>query len=753
MGLNPISTTERIKKDYTDYLNSMFYFQDEKLVAQAKKILCEEGKFVKGPFIEITQPFITGHSIRKLIEEGVLSEEFHHLDKSFPVERDLYIHQEQAIKKVVAGRNIIVATGTGSGKTECFLLPIINEFMREKEAGTLTKGTRALLLYPMNALANDQVSRLRSILKAYPDITFGRYTGETEEKQKKAEELFAKTHDEGERIPNELLSREVMRNNPPHILLTNYAMLEFLLLRPGDNVFFDGEDANSWKFIVLDEAHTYNGAKGTEISMLLQRLKQRILHGEERKLTCIATSATLGGGKEAYKEVAEFAQDLFHEPFADSDIIESQRVDLTDRSIQVVQRMSYEYARIQEDEKKLFGLLKNDLNVIKLQQILQQKSQLLSEVAAQFFENENISADEKMKAIVQLVDLCAKAKQEQGDMPLLPARYHVFVKALEGAYVALYQKRRLFLDRCKKYKLDAKTQVVTFELANCQRCGQEYIVGRTEDETLVHLDTEIDLEGGSRKKPEYYMLNPDCRIRDLEAVDNDEMIVEGTSEDKIAEADDYILCTACGHIEQVGKKEPRQCCEFPKEKYIKVVRVKMPEYTVNTCLQCGNHSKNIVKPFRTADDPATEVLTRSLYQCIPPQAKKKEEDSLFGESEAIDVDLLGRKLLIFSDSRQEAAFFASYLQNKYNNILWRKAIIEELDKLRIYEEINLDSLISAVVKYGKQHHLFEEMLDEVQKQKFVQTVLIKEFFDVEPQIGLEGLGLIGFTLSPCSNLF
>lgn len=747
MGLNPISTTEKIKKDYTDYLSSMFYFQDGELVTQAKKILCEEGKFIKGPFIEITQPFITGKSIRSLMEEETLSEEFHYLDKSFPVDRNLYVHQEQAIKKVVEGRNIIVATGTGSGKTECFLLPIINELMREKEAGTLTKGTRALLLYPMNALANDQVSRLRGILKEYPDITFGRYTGETEETQKKAEELFAKTHTEGERIPNELISREMMRNNPPHILLTNYAMLEFLLLRPGDNIFFDGEYADSWKFIVLDEAHTYNGAKGTEISMLLQRLKQRILHGEEKQLTCIATSATLGGGKEAHKEVAKFAQDLFHEPFVATDIIESQRVDLTDRSIQGMQRMSYEYEEIRGDEGKLFELLKNDLNVIKLQQMLQRKSQLLSEVAEQFFEDENISEDEKMKAIVQLVDLCAKAKEDQGSMPLLPARYHVFVKALEGAYVALYRKRKLFLDRYKSYKLDAKTSVVTFELANCQRCGQEYIVGRTENETLIHLDTEIDLDGGSRKKPEYYMLNPDCMIKDLEAVDNDELVVEGTSQDKLVEADDYILCTACGHIEQVGKKEPRQCCKFPKEKYIKVVKVKMPEYTVNACLQCGNHSKNIVKPFRTADDPATEVLTRSLYQCIPPQVKKKEADDLFGEIEATDTDLLGRKLLIFSDSRQEAAFFASYLQNKYNNILWRKAIIEELDKLLIYEDINLDSLISAVVKYGKQHHLFEEMFDEVQKQKFVQTVLIKEFFDVEPQIGLEGLGLIGFTLS------
>jgi len=238
--------------------------------------------------------------------------------------------------------------------------------MREKEAGTLQTGVRALLLYPMNALANDQINRLRGILKDYPEITFGRYTGETEETQKKAEELFVKTNSKDERIPNEIISREEMRKNPPNILLTNYAMLEYLLLRPNDNVFFDGSSADNLKFIVLDEAHTYNGAKGTEISMLLQRLKQRIMSRNKYKLTCIATSATLGGGKDALQEVAKFATDLFHEPFYAEDIIESRRIDLTERTI-----TGEEYSVFDIGDKNLFKILKNDLNVVKLQDILQ----------------------------------------------------------------------------------------------------------------------------------------------------------------------------------------------------------------------------------------------------------------------------------------------------------------------------------------------------------------------------------------------
>lgn len=174
-----------------------------------------------------------------LIEQGVLSPEFRKLcTPELPLDRNLYMHQEIAIRKLVEDkRNIIVATGTGSGKTETFLIPILNHLFRQKEQGQLGPGVRALLLYPMNALANDQLKRLRKLLKNCPDITFGSYTGETEQNESRAVERFKQMNPKEDLLPNELLSRERMKESPPHILLTNYAMLEFLLLRPEDNVF------------------------------------------------------------------------------------------------------------------------------------------------------------------------------------------------------------------------------------------------------------------------------------------------------------------------------------------------------------------------------------------------------------------------------------------------------------------------------------------------------------------------------------
>src|SRR5690606_38479326 len=111
-------------------------------------------------------------------------------DDALPADRPLYAHQEEALRATRSGRNLVVATGTGSGKTECYLLPVLDHLLRERDAGTLDlPGVRALLLYPMNALANDQMKRIRDLLAPYPDLTFGRYVGDT---KKSYDEALAK---------------------------------------------------------------------------------------------------------------------------------------------------------------------------------------------------------------------------------------------------------------------------------------------------------------------------------------------------------------------------------------------------------------------------------------------------------------------------------------------------------------------------------------------------------------------------------
>ena len=234
-----------------------------------------------------------------------------------PIDTALYAHQARAIRRVMDGHNVVVASGTGSGKTECFPIPIIDDLLRDT-----TPGVRALLVYPMNALVNDQLDRLRSLLRG-SGISFGRYTSELAQTEAEARRRLADQISAG-RIPREeVISRERVRGNapqgippePPQILITNYAMLEYLLLRPEDSPLFL---SGCWRYVVLDEAHTYAGAQGIELSLLLRRLKHRPGRhpGEVR---CIATSATLT--QDDQSAAADFAATLFGESFAREDVV------------------------------------------------------------------------------------------------------------------------------------------------------------------------------------------------------------------------------------------------------------------------------------------------------------------------------------------------------------------------------------------------------------------------------------------------
>ena len=308
-SLHPLKTTNLIRNSYLRYLRTIYPFQDEDLREEFWQALEKPNLLVKGPLLEASPPFETGRSIAELINKDVLHPDFNDLcSPNLPLNRSLYLHQEQAIRKAVKeDRNIIVATGTGSGKTETFLLPIFNHLLHERETGTLKQpGVRAMLLYPMNALANDQLKRLRRVLADFPDITFGRYIGETRQTDARAKEAFRDQFPYETMLENELLSRDQMRANPPHILLTNYAMLEYLLLRPEDCEFFDDETGKHWRFLIVDEAHVYDGASGIEIAMLLRRLKDRVVKSQSGALRCIATSATLGRGEKDFPLVADF---------------------------------------------------------------------------------------------------------------------------------------------------------------------------------------------------------------------------------------------------------------------------------------------------------------------------------------------------------------------------------------------------------------------------------------------------------------
>ena len=325
---------EKIRQRYENYLKTSFFFKEPRLRASFQAALQEGDSLLKGPYPESAQGFKTGPSAQALARECFPDD----CDNLLPalIDCPLYVHQESAVRAThIDDRNVVVATGTASGKTESFLYPILFELYRQHLAGELEEpGVRALILYPMNALANDQRERLGKICADLREAvsmfapTFGQYIGQTPENARDNWRNAAARAEE--RLPGELVFREEMRCAPPHILLTNYSMLEYLLIRPNDSPLFDGNRGAHWQFIVLDEAHQYRGVKGMEMGMLIRRLKQRLRDGgRQNPFRCIATSATISSsqGVEDKQVVAEFAEELFGERFSASGIIfgESQQ--------------------------------------------------------------------------------------------------------------------------------------------------------------------------------------------------------------------------------------------------------------------------------------------------------------------------------------------------------------------------------------------------------------------------------------------
>ena len=223
---------------------------------------------------------------------------------------NLYTHQLEAIKQVNAGKNIIVSSGTGSGKTECFLYPMLNKLLRaETEESLRQPGVRILMIYPMNALVKDQLKRIVDLLHEQSLITVGMYTSQTPNKGACDEWMIdknkTKKHKTSQTYDCCRSSRNDIRTNPPHILITNYSMLEYMMLRHSDHDIFD---LNKLQAIVLDEAHLYTGNLANDITMLIRRALLR-MNKKHSDIQFYATSATIGDGSP--EKLTEAAAGLF----------------------------------------------------------------------------------------------------------------------------------------------------------------------------------------------------------------------------------------------------------------------------------------------------------------------------------------------------------------------------------------------------------------------------------------------------------
>lgn len=309
-GMDVFSLRDSVVGEYRKFATSFTTIYAEDIREQVEAIYAD-GRFWPEPLIQINPSYKRGSSLGELVAGGALDRGVSEIFLSEGAPLSLYKHQQEAIALAAAGESYVVTTGTGSGKSLCFFIPIVSAVLQERRKGGAPR-TRAIIIYPMNALANSQLEELDKFVANVPGarpITFARYTGQedTEERQRIAE-------------------------SPPDILLTNFMMLELLMTRqdPLDRKVMG--NCAGLRFLVLDELHTYRGRQGADVALLVRRVRERL---SPEKLQCIGTSATMASeGTQEHKcgVVARVASKLFSVEIPDSNVIVETLERVTDQN-------------------------------------------------------------------------------------------------------------------------------------------------------------------------------------------------------------------------------------------------------------------------------------------------------------------------------------------------------------------------------------------------------------------------------------
>ena len=298
----PSVVASELEQVAADAIRTAFHPTTPGFAGLIGRFLADREQLLKGPYVSVALPF----------HQGSGRNWFPQIPLPFPP----YRHQEKAFDRLLPGspRNTLVATGTGSGKTECFLLPLLEHCRQQQAQGV--RGIKAILIYPMNALATDQARRIADLIHttaALAGLRAGLYIGSADD-----------TPTAAMTATSVITDKEALHKAPPDLLLTNYKQLDYLLIQPQVQSLWQHNHAGVLRYLVVDEFHTFDGAQGTDLACLIRRLRDR-LHCPGEELVCVGTSATLGGSKSRDAMLA-YAGQIFASRFEPAALIEEERL-------------------------------------------------------------------------------------------------------------------------------------------------------------------------------------------------------------------------------------------------------------------------------------------------------------------------------------------------------------------------------------------------------------------------------------------
>ncbi|MCC6316615.1 MAG: DEAD/DEAH box helicase [Gemmatimonadaceae bacterium] len=718
--LNPITYTERVVGDFLRYQLTTYPFADDRLHAQLRRLLSlEETRatpLLKGPYVSLSRSFRRGASVADLVRDGVLHP---HLANVSPYP-NVYGHQESAIRSIVQGHATLVSTGTGSGKTEAFLYPIISRCLALRDDDA-PPGIVAVLVYPMNALAEDQLDRLRALL-AGSGVTFGMYIGKTPDRtadvpgerlregasqadyRRAVERARSGRHAHAVHPPEERVSREEMRTpgKQPRILLTNVKQLELLLTRHKDVELFDRAQL---EFIVFDEAHTFGGAAGAETATLIRRL--RAYCGKSPAETvCVATSATIADPVRGPHAGREFAARFFGVPDASvtlvgeeyqPDIWAASRVvppvparapgeqlsaaleavagvendgappENVEALATLVESMSGASLDRASWQSSLYDLLASNEIAYRAAELLE-APKALSELVGAITEAVGRSVTEE--EILSWLALGAVSRKN--GRPLLRPVVHAFVRGVAGAVVTFPSTQvepQLWLSA--EDAQEADREALRLPVLSCTTCGQHYFVHHVEDFDFTdrvpgggtaveggRVWRALDAAQGGRR-----LLLVDRRV-----IDEDEDAAgggAGAGGNQPAWGAVLFLCRTCGALHPTARERCDGCGRNSDLVPLTAVRQKVanPGY-LTSCVGCGAIGRQRVGVYREPARPVRAVTVSDVHVLAQNMLHHAER----------------RRLLVFADNRQEAAFQAGWMRDHARRYRLRALMFEQLSR-------------------------------------------------------------------------
>jgi len=490
MSNSVFNLRDRLIGEYASFSRSFVRIQAEDIRFKVDAEY-DRKRFWPDPLLQINPFYEQDATVQELSANGKLHPHcadifLRNKAEGHPMPLRLYKHQREALQLAQGRQSYVVTTGTGSGKSMTFFLPIVDQILKAKERDA-TPRTRAIVIYPMNALANSQLEELKKFQHGLNPLPFtvGRYTGQ-----------------EG------LEEKERLANDPPDILLTNFMMLELLLTRFNDKDQRVIEHCHGLEFLVLDELHTYRGRQGADVAMLVRRLRERL---EARNLQCIGTSATMsstGSQREQQRVVAEVASRLFGTEIAPAHVIQETLERVTDKSVFIPTikpslkariesgvKAWNDYEEFRRDPLAVWVELTLGIEIEGVERPKRAKPLSLSQAAQRLDEDTGVGVEVAKNVLSEFLLQAHDQRSVDGRTPFA-FKLHQFVSGPGKVMVTLESAgtREVTLD-AQRFASNRVSDTPLYAAHFCRDCGQEHLPVWHDENGHVFLPRSIDDQG------------------------------------------------------------------------------------------------------------------------------------------------------------------------------------------------------------------------------------------------------------------